>query len=153
MLEKLITKQTRQALNEGDRRKAGLWGKLLYEFTTLQGEGLEDIPVTDAIEESIANHRIVLDSKTRIAVVDGRPVQLSPNDAQILKTLANGSPDNPVNNTQLFQSLDSESSGEYTVYIKRLRDKLGVGKDNLSLIRNIRGKGYFLVAQFIIDKG
>lgn len=86
-----------------------------------------------------------IDKETHTAMVDGRPVKLTPIEFGILFLLASH-PGRVFGSEEIFELIWKdkyfESNNSVTVHISRLRDKLEKEMDGEKLIRTVWGVGY-----------
>lgn len=94
--------------------------------------------------------RLVIDFERRDALIDGKSVELTNREFELLSFLARN-PDRAVSRATLFKSVwgyDMDfNSNSLDVYIYRIRKKIEVDPNNPVYLQTMRGFGYKLTSQ------
>jgi len=102
----------------------------------------------DQADEIRIGPDLVLDLKTRDALVDGRPAKLTDREYEVLYLMARNA-GRALDKTWLFQEIwgctPEEGLKALAVYIRRVRQKVERDENNPQYIQTVRGFGYKLV--------
>lgn len=121
--------------------------KIEMMLTQLKQQLLDDEDIQSNPDHVLENNDLVVDRRKRLVINEGKPVQLSPTEFEMLDYLASNA-DRVVSASELIRAVQGYDMDEMDarpivrVNIRRLRQKIESDTNNPERILTVRSRGY-----------